>query len=138
VENRFLTFGGELRIAALGDDVTILDLASPAPIVRWGGHSQGTDPLTDAIGAFFARLMPPIDFVPGVEARIGDVPAEVLFRAFLLDAAARSARTARAGIEPTALDRWLVTAWRHAREDAEACRAAEDLLVELRQLSPSG
>src|SRR5665811_76621 len=38
VENRYLTFGGEIRVAAPDEATTLIDLASPAPIVRWGGH----------------------------------------------------------------------------------------------------
>ena len=48
VENRFLTFGGDVRVAAIDPSLTVVDLWSPAPIVRWGGHSQGTDSLRGA------------------------------------------------------------------------------------------
>jgi hypothetical protein len=132
VENRFLTFGGELHLAGLGDGLTIAHLRSPAPIVRWGGHSQGTDSLAGEIGAFFGRLIVPVDFTPGAAARIDAVPPNVLFAAFLRDAAVRRSSAAQRGIEPTELDRWLAVAWARARVDAPARAAAEALLAELR------
>lgn len=131
-ENRFLTFGGELRLAGLGDGLTIAYLRSPAPIVRWGGHSQGTDSLAGEIGAFFGRLIVPVDFTPGAAARIGAVPPVVLFTAFLRDAVERRRAPARRGVEATELDRWLAAAWARARDDRPVRAAAEGLLAELR------
>ena len=91
VENRFLTFGGDLRLEGVDAGLTVVDLSSPAPIVRWGGHSQGTDELTLAIGAFFGRLMVPIDFQPGAETLVDAAPPGVLYRAFLADGLRRAA-----------------------------------------------
>jgi hypothetical protein len=137
VENRFLTFGGQLRVAALDDRLTVVDLASPAPIVRWGGHSQGTDELTQAIGAFFGRLIVPIDFVPGAESAIDAERPEVLYRAFLADGLARQAAAERRGIERAGIGAWMAAAWQRAREDPDACDAAQRLLRELRLDRPS-
>jgi hypothetical protein len=131
VENRFLTFGGRIRVAAVNAELTVIDLASPAPIVRWGGHSQGTDELTQAIGAFFGRLIVPIDFVPGAAERIDAVPAEVLYRAFLADGLRRSAAAERRGTERGGLGAWIASAWMRARQDTAACDAAQRLLREL-------
>ena len=50
VSNEYLTFGGHLD-AALIDDVVVAAFASPAPLLRRGGHSQGWDAGADAIGA---------------------------------------------------------------------------------------
>jgi hypothetical protein len=136
VENRFLTFGGDLRIATVDPGFTVLDLVSPAPIVRWGGHSQGTDQLAEAIGAFFGRLIVPIDFVPGAAARIDAMPAGVLFRAFLADSLARAAAAERRGAHHTHLSAWIAAAWIRARRDSDACDAAQRLLREL-GISPS-
>ncbi|MEO8273527.1 MAG: hypothetical protein ABI620_05645 [Chloroflexota bacterium] len=132
VENRFLTFGGELRLAALADGLTIALLRSPAPIVRWGGHSQGTDSLAGAIGAFFGRLIVPVDFTPGAAARIDAMPPHVLFTAFLRDAAHRLRSREDRGGEASELDRWLAAAWARAREDEPVRAAAESLLNDLR------
>jgi hypothetical protein len=132
VQNRFLTFGGDLRAAAVDDDLTVLDLRSPAPIVRWGGHSQSTDPLAAAIGAFFGRLMVPVDYVAGVAEKVDGLPPRVIYRAFLLDALARSRRTMRVDLQASPFDAWLRTAWARARGSRLDCTAAEELLAQLR------
>jgi hypothetical protein len=131
VENRFLTFGGDLRIAEVDPTLTVVDLCSPGPIVRWGGSSQGSDPLAGAIGAFFGRLMVPVDFQAGMEARLDATPANVLYGAFLLDYSARKDQAARRGIEPTSLDLWVDAAAARARSDAAVSAAAEQLLRDL-------
>lgn len=132
VENRFLTFGGDLRIATADTGLVVVDVASFAPIVRWGGHSQGTDDLATAIGAFFGRLMVRVDFIPGAERRIDDLPPGVLYRAFLADGLRRAASPLRRmATERPALDAWMATAWQRARRDGAACDAAERLLRDL-------
>jgi hypothetical protein len=83
VSNEFLAFGGTLLGDARDDRSTVLAFTSRAPIVRWAGHSQGVDPYTDEIGAFFARLMVPIDYQENAEARIGATDPEALYAAFL-------------------------------------------------------
>ena len=89
VTNQFLSFGGMLLGDAHDGLETVLGFTSRAPIVRWAGHSQGVDPLADEIGAFFARLMVPVDFQPDAEARIGAVEPEALYAAFLQNIACR-------------------------------------------------
>ena len=131
VENRFLTFGGELRMAGLGGGLTVACLRSPVPIVRWGGHSQGTDSLAGAIGAFFGRLIVHVDFTPGAATRIDALPPQVLFTAFLRDAVDRARAAARHGAEPSELDGWLAAAWARARADETARATAEALLRDL-------
>lgn len=131
VENRFLTFGGDLRVAAVDPGLTVVELSSPAPIVRWGGHSQATDDLAEVIAAFFSRLIVPVDFVTGAAERIDAVPPGVLYRAFLADGLRRAAAAERHGADRTPLGAWLVAAWHRAREDAAACDAAQRLLREL-------
>lgn len=131
VENRFLTFGGDLRTSAVDPSLTVLELSSPAPIVRWGGHSQGTDDLAQAIGAFFGRLMVPVDFVAGAAEKIDGAAPGVLYRAFLADALRRATAAERHGSERGPLGAWIVAAWQRARRDADACDAAQRLLREL-------
>ena len=92
VENRFLTFGGRLRVADVDAELRVVEHASPGPIVRWGGHSQGSDPLAAEIGAFFGRLIIPVDYLPGGEARLAAEPAEHLYAAFLRDVDGRRRR----------------------------------------------
>jgi hypothetical protein len=136
VENRFLTFGGLMRVAELTPELTVVDLVSPGPIVRWGGHSQGTDDLSEAIGAFFGRLIVPVDFVEGAAARIDAVPAGVLYRAFLADGLRRTAAAERRGAERGTLGSWMASAWTRARADTAACDAAQRLLRELNVVQP--
>ncbi len=83
VFNSFLTFGGRVRLVAIDASTTIAAFDSPAPIVRWSGHSQSVDPLTGEIGAFFARMMIPIDFTPGAEQRIADATPLALYASML-------------------------------------------------------
>lgn len=106
-ENRFLTFGGELRAEAIDDRLMVVGLHSPGPIVRWSGHSQGTDPLAGEVGAFFARLMVPVDFVAGAEQRLAATPAAALYAAFLEDTHRRLAREASFGAADDELVRWV-------------------------------
>ncbi len=83
VKNEFLSFGGTLR-AQMTDDTTVLvDFSSYAPILRWSGHSQATDPLAAELGAFFARIKVPIDFVPGAEAMVARATPRTLYCAFI-------------------------------------------------------
>ena len=83
VRNEFLSFGGALRAQAAPDGTILVDFGSRAPILRWSGHSQTTDPLSSEVGAFFARLKVPIDFVPGAEALIAGSTPTTLYCAFI-------------------------------------------------------
>ncbi len=83
VRNEFLSFGGSLRARLTSDATVLVDLSSEAPILRWSGHSQETDPLAGEVGAFFGRLKVPIDFVPGAEALIAKTAPPALYCAFI-------------------------------------------------------
>lgn len=83
VFNSFLSFGGTLRVEAISPAETLAIFASPAPIVRWTGHSQDPDPLAGAVGALFAEIRVPIDFEPGVEARIASASPVTLYAVLL-------------------------------------------------------
>jgi hypothetical protein len=91
VSNEYLTFGGDLDAAAV-DDVVVAVFASPAPLLRRGGHSQAWDVGADAIGAFFARLMVAVDFRPGFEAALGAAPPLTRYAAFVRDYLSRCPR----------------------------------------------
>lgn len=95
VENDFLTFGGVLRVADPDPRTRLVQFHSPAPILRWAGHSQGVDAMTDEVGAFFGRLMAPIDFQAGAEATVGSAEPLALYAAFVQDAWRRFAATRR-------------------------------------------
>jgi hypothetical protein len=107
VENRFLTFGGDLRIAGVAAETTLLDLRSLAPIVRWGGHSQETDALALEIGAFFGKLIVPVDYEAGAERRLTDAAPEILYVAFLAWADARLDRIAATTGQRSEVESWI-------------------------------
>ena len=88
VTNEYLTFGGRLR-AALVDDAVIAVFASPAPILRRGGHSQGWDEGAESLGAFFGRLLLAVDYVPGFEARTASATPTARYAAFVADLVSR-------------------------------------------------
>lgn len=83
VTNQFLGFGGTLLVDAIDGTTTYAAFTSRAPIVRWAGHSQGLDPLVDEMGAFFARLMVPVDYQEGAEERIAAADPEAVYGVFL-------------------------------------------------------
>jgi hypothetical protein len=130
IENRFLTFGGQLRAAAVEPGLTVLDLVSPGPIVRWGGHSQGTDRLAAEIGAFFGRLMIPVDLRQGTESLVDRLPPIVLYAAFLLDLGRRLAPERIRGLDDE-LQAWLTMERTRVEAQAPAWRAARSLLGDL-------
>jgi hypothetical protein len=83
VKNEFLSFGGTIRAQLTADGTVLVDFSSHAPILRWSGHSQSTDPLAAEVGAFFARIKVPIDFVPGTEAMVAKSAPTTLYCAFI-------------------------------------------------------
>jgi len=94
VTNDYVTFGGRLDAAQV-DDAVIAAFASPAPILRRGGHSQGWDRGADAVGAFFGRMMVEVDFTPGFESRFAEAPPLVRYAAFVRDTQARCSGATR-------------------------------------------
>jgi hypothetical protein len=132
VENRFLSFGGTLRFAQVGEGEIVAALQSPGPVVRWGGHSQGADPLVGQIGAFFARLMVPIDFEPEAESRVASTAPLVLYGAFLRQARSRLAAAGRRGGGDPRYEGWLLgESSRVAHVAPEALQQGQTLLEDL-------
>lgn len=116
VTNQFLSFGGRLLTAVQDDGTLLAAFVSRAPIVRWAGHSQGTDPVTDDVGAFLARLRVPISFDPDVERRVAATSPEVLYGAFVAYTARRMAAAARLRSLQPGFASWI------DRERARLCR----------------
>jgi len=83
IKNEFLTFGGTMRAQMSADASVLVDFSSNAPIMRWAGHSQTSDPLAAEVGSFFARIKVPIDFVPGTEAMVAKAAPRTLYCAFI-------------------------------------------------------
>lgn len=88
VTNEYLAFGGRL-VADTIDGVTVAVFTSPAPLLRRGGHSQGWDLAAEDLGAYFGRLMVPVDFAHGFERRMATADPTTRYAAFVLDALAR-------------------------------------------------
>lgn len=95
VSNQFLGFGGTLLVDAIDGASSYLAFTSRAPIVRWAGHSQGVDSLVDEIGAFFARLMVPVDYQPEAESRVAATDPEALYALFIAYSIERLHRSRR-------------------------------------------
>jgi hypothetical protein len=132
VDNRFLTFGGTLRAVVLDDAESVAALRSPGPIARGGGHSQGLDPLEAEIGAFFGRLMVPVDFEAGAETRLAATPPLELYAAFIRDARDRLAAAAGFRTAETGFAGWVTAqAARLVAHEPEAWAAGADLLARL-------
>jgi hypothetical protein len=116
VSNEYLTFGGHLD-AALIDDLVVAAFASPAPLLRRGGHSQGWDEGADAIGGFFARMMVAVDFRPGFEQSFAAAEPLTRYAAFVRDADQR--RRVQGG--STSFDDALGRLVRHEAARIRAC-----------------
>ncbi len=100
VANEYVTFGGHLTVTRF-DDLTVVILVSPAPILRRGGHSQGWDEAALDLAAFFGRLMIAVDYVAGFEARFASAEPVARYAAFIADAMGRfRASTALRGEHP--------------------------------------
>lgn len=83
VENVFATLGGELRMDQVRAGLAIAVFTSPGPILRLGGHSQDVDQVALELGAFFGRIMVPIDFEPGIEQAISAASPLERYAAFV-------------------------------------------------------
>jgi hypothetical protein len=88
--NSFATFGGWLSGERVGDDALLLIFRSSAPILRLRGHSQQRDRLSDAVVAFFSRLVPQMWSHPERERLVSSAAPQALYAAFLLHAARRA------------------------------------------------
>ena len=145
VENRFLTFGGQLRVADVTPTLRVIQHVSPGPVVRWGGHSQGSDPLAGEIGAFFGRLIVPVDYAAGGEARLAAEPPEHLYAAFLRDVDARRRESARRSAtfglgedRGDPLGPWLRVEIARVRDGHPAWWVAAGVLLDDIDLGPEG
>jgi hypothetical protein len=83
IENTFATLGGTVSLTKVGPAITVAVFISPGPILRLGGHSQDVDRIASELGAFFARMMVPIDFEPGVEEAISAAAPLERYAAFV-------------------------------------------------------
>lgn len=89
VVNTFLTFGGIVRIGDPDRSTRIAIFGSPAPIERWGGHSQESGVHADEVGAFFGRLRAAVGADAALEARVAATPPLTLYAALICDVRGR-------------------------------------------------
>ncbi|MCJ7712419.1 MAG: hypothetical protein MUQ32_16480, partial [Chloroflexi bacterium] len=136
VSNQFLGFGGTLLLDACGGTCTYLAFTSRAPIVRWAGHSQGVDPLVDEIGAFFARLMVPVDYQDGAEGRIAEADPEALYGVFVQHSLARVHHSHQLRDADPGLARWLEHEGHRLANDAPA-PPLSSAAISLKRIAPA-
>ena len=130
VSNQFLGFGGPLLVDSIDPTATYLAFTSRAPIVRWAGHSQGVDSLVDEIGAFFARLMVPVDYQPDAEARIAAADPEALYAVFVGHSVERLHRSRRLRAADPGTAGWLEhEGYRLARDSPGRWAEGQELLA---------
>jgi hypothetical protein len=130
VTNQFLSFGGALRGQMTPEATVLIDFSSHAPIVRGSGHSQSVDPLGAEVGAFFARIKVPIDFVPGAEALVAKASPLTLYCAFIQHVRERLAQAR--GLREA--NRWLADWSAHEAQRMESSAAEHwQGAVDLRQ-----
>lgn len=91
IDNAFVTLGGELQFDAVDPGTAVAVFSSPGPILRLGGHSQDVDQVAPELGAFFGRMMVPIDFELGVEQAISAATPLERYAAFVAFEGARYA-----------------------------------------------
>ena len=138
VENDWIAFGGTLRVADVDPSTRLIQFHAAAPIFRWAGHSQGLDWLTDEVGAFFGRLMVPIDFRAGAEQLVGETDPLALYAAFTQDAWRRFAATTRQADAEPELAAWARReGHRLEATDPDAVAAGRQLRIAL-GLRPTG
>jgi hypothetical protein len=112
--NRYLVFGGEVSAAEVDESLVVVRFRSSAPILRAGGHSQGVDPLEPDVGAFFGRVMIPVDFTGGAEEKLAAIDPAGLYAAFVADTERRLGGGRRGVVSP---------ALEHVRREATRLRA---------------
>jgi hypothetical protein len=132
IANTFLTFGGVLTAQAVDATTTIVMLASTAHVLRWSGHSQDVDPFAAEVAGFFARLRPAIDFTPGAETSIADLPPLALYAALIADLRRRYVRSSALQEAHPGIDQLVAreTRWLESNAPVE-CAAGHHLLQDL-------
>jgi len=85
VANEYLTFGGRLQ-AAMVDGERIAVFATPGPMIRRGGHSQGWDPGSAHLAAYFARLRACLGRDPDLDARVTNMGPIARYSTYLAGA----------------------------------------------------
>jgi hypothetical protein len=85
VANEYLTFGGRLTAKPV-DGARIAVFATPGPMIRRGGHSQGWDPGSAHLAAYFGRLRACLGRDPELDARVTHMTPLARYSAYLAGA----------------------------------------------------
>ncbi len=138
IENVFATLGGELLMDQVRVGLAIAVFTSPGPILRLGGHSQDVDRVALELGAFFGRIMVPIDFEPGVEQAISAATPLERYAAFVAFEQARYSTHATLRQEQPATGSAIAAeAHRLASDEPTSWEAGSRLLSRM-GLAPAG
>ncbi len=138
VENDFATLGGDLRMDRVRAGLAIAAFTSPGPILRLGGHSQDVDRAALELGAFFGRMMVPIDFEPGVEQAISAASPLERYAAFVAFEDGRyAAHTTLRREQPATGAAFAAEAQRLSGEEPGSWEAGSRLLLRM-GLAPAG
>jgi len=138
IENAFATLGGTVSLTTVGPAMTVAVFMSLGPILRLGGHSQDVDRIASELGAFFARIMVPIDFEPGVEEAISAAAPLERYAAFVAFEHARYVAHAAVRRELPATASLMATeAHRLANDEPQSWEAGSRLLSRM-GLGPAG
>jgi hypothetical protein len=138
IENSFATLGGVVTLDRVDRHMSVAVFSSPGPILRLGGHSQDVDRVALELGAFFGRIMVPIDFEPGVEEAISAASPLERFAAFIAFEQARyAAHAALREEQPATASAIAGEAHRLATRHAESWESGRQLLARM-GLGPSG
>ena len=126
--NTFLTFGGVVRIGDVDRATRIAVFGSPAPIERWGGHSQESGTRVDEAVAFFGRVRAAVGADVALEARVVVAPPLALYAALICDVRGRIEAHPALGDARPGLVAW---SW---EENAHLVASAPGALAEGREL----
>lgn len=136
VENVFATLGGDLRMDRVRAGLAVAAFGSPGPILRLGGHSQDVDRVALELGAFFGRIMVPIDFEPGVEQAISAATPLERYAAFVAFEEGRyGAHAPLREEQPATGSAFATEAHRLADEEPASWEAGNRLLVRMKLAS---
>lgn len=132
IQNEFVTLGGRLQADQAAPGTTVAILRTPGPILRMGGHSQDVDRVALELGAFFGRIMVPIDFEPGVEQAVSAAAPLDRYAAFVAFEHARyAAHRAMRDEQPRTAAVLAAEASRLSEKEPAAWQAGQLLLVRI-------
>ncbi|MBX3030999.1 MAG: hypothetical protein KF809_12640 [Chloroflexi bacterium] len=83
--NEYLAFGGDIHMARV-DGMRVVVIATPGPMLRRGGHSQGWDAGAAHLDGYFARLRAHIGDDRDLESLVVTMPPRARYAGYLTGA----------------------------------------------------